>query len=246
MQDHRTILSVIYPTFQEERVLARTLEQFTPELKQQFGIEVIVSDGGSTDATLTIARQYAEKVVEADVTIPQTIALGRNDGAKVAQGDILIYFDADVLIEDLTLFFRTISNVMQNPDIVALTCNVRVYDSEERFSDLIFHQFYNYYFYFLNVIGIGMGRGECQVIRKTMFEEIGGYSEYMAAGEDFDIFTRLKKRGRIWFAHSLTVRESPRRFRKYGYLYLSSLWFMNALSVWLFHKPVVRQWKAVR
>ncbi len=246
MSDNQPIISVIVPTFQEERVLRCTLAQFTPERKATHGIEVIVSDGGSTDGTLKIARELADTVVEADPVIHQNIAVGRNAGASVARGSILVFFDADVLIDNIDDFFVTVIDLMSNSSTVAVTCNVRVYQKEELFRDWLFHQFYNYYFYLLNVVGIGMGRGECQVIRTSSFHALRGYNETMAAGEDFDLFTRLKKVGRIRFAHSLIVRESPRRFRKYGYLYLSSLWFLNALSVWVLNKPFVRQWKTVR
>lgn len=238
--------SVIIPTLQEESVLARTLCQFSQDLKERYGIEVIVSDGGSSDATLQIAKKYADSIVEAEPNVRQTIALGRNRGAAVAKGSVLMFLDADVLIDGINHFFETLGSMVSKNEIVGMTCNVRVYQTEERTFDRLFHQFYNKYFYFLNIVGIGMGRGECQVIRKEAFEASGKYNERMAAGEDFDMFTRLKKMGRVYFAHSLTVRESPRRFRKFGYIYMSGLWFINALSIWLFRKPVVNQWKVVR
>ncbi len=246
MNNNRHIFSIIIPTFQEERVLEQTLAQFTSELKQMYNMEVIVSDGGSSDATLIIAKKYADKIIEANPKVHQTIAVGRNAGAVAADSDVLIFLDADVLIDDIQSFFATLSHLIEERRIIAVTCNVRVYQSEEGTSDYLFHQFYNKYFYFLNVIGIGMGRGECQIIRSNVFRELDGYNESMPAGEDFDMFTRLKKKGRILFAHTLTVRESPRRFRKYGYLYISGMWFANAMSVWLFRKSVVREWKPVR
>ena len=238
--------SVIIPTLQEERVLPRTLAQFTPALKQRYSLEIIVSDGGSKDETLSMAHIGTYIVIEAVEGVRQTIAMGRNAGAAASHGSILVFIDADVLIDDIEQFFETLHSIISDPKTVGITCNVQVYQAEERFSDKFFHQFYNRYFYFLNMIGIGMGRGECQVIRKSTFIEAGGFNEAMAAGEDFEMFTRLKKLGHVIFAHALTVRESPRRFRKFGYLYMSGLWFMNALSVWLFHKPVVSQWKVVR
>ncbi len=246
MSQNRHTFSIIIPTFQEEKILERTLAQFSPELKKEYGMEVIVSDGGSTDTTLSIAQKYADKIIEADPAVHQTIAVGRNVGALAADAEILVFIDADVMIDKINSFFAILRQTMQTVNIVAVTCNVRVYQAEEGMSDLLFHQFYNKYFYFLNVIGIGMGRGECQVIRRSVFQDLNGYKESMAAGEDFDMFSRLKKRGKICFAHTLTVRESPRRFRKYGYLYISGMWFLNAMSVWLFRKSAVKEWKPVR
>ncbi|MBI5215948.1 MAG: glycosyltransferase [Ignavibacteriae bacterium] len=239
-------ISIIIPTLSEERVLEKTLSQFTPQLRERFQLEIIVSDGGSTDRTLEIAHQNADKVIDSNEVTPQTIAMGRNLGATISEGDILMFIDADVMIENIEHFFQTLHQTLEKRNAIAVTCNVRVYHQEETLVDKVFHQFYNKYFYLLNIIGIGMGRGECQIIKKIYFERVGGFNEQMVAGEDFDIFTRLKKFGNVIFEHALTVRESPRRYRKFGYLYISGLWFLNAMSVMIFRKSAVTQWKVVR
>ena len=46
-------VSVVIPTLNEEKLLPRMLGQFTPELAARYGIEIVVSDGGSIDRTLT-------------------------------------------------------------------------------------------------------------------------------------------------------------------------------------------------
>ena len=238
--------SIIIPTLQEETVLRRTLEQFTDDLRRRFNFEIIISDGGSTDGTLAIARTYGDIVVEYDPACKQNISSGRNRGAAVARGDIFFFLNADVLIEDTDRFFSLMLETIRRPEISAATCNVNIYPEEANIPDWIFHNCFNGYFWFLNLVGMGMGRGECHVIRKTVFESVGGYNEAMAAGEDYDLFLRIEKIGRIKFVRSLTVFESPRRFRKYGYVWISFLWFVNALSVFLFRKSLVDEWKPIR
>jgi len=239
-------ISIIIPTLQEGTVLRRTLEQFTDELRRRFNFEIIISDGGSTDGTLAIARTYGDIVLEHDPTARQNISSGRNRGAAVARGDILFFLNADVVIEDTKRFFPLMVETVRQSEISAATCNVNIYPEESNFRDWIFHNCFNGYFWFLNLVGMGMGRGECHVIRKNVFETVGGYNESMAAGEDYDLFLRIEKIGKIKFVRSLTVFESPRRFRKYGYCWISFLWFVNALSVFLFRKSVVDEWKPVR
>ena len=56
-----------------------------------------------------------------------------------------------------------------------------------------------------------MGRGECHILSKKMFEELGGDNEEFAAGEDFDLFARLRKKGKIRFLKSSLIYESARR-----------------------------------
>ena len=70
-------VSVIVPALNEEKLLPAMLAQFTDDLLRRHRIELIVSDGGSTDATLAIARSRAHIVVENTARTKQTIAMGR-------------------------------------------------------------------------------------------------------------------------------------------------------------------------
>ncbi len=240
------MISVIIPTLNEEKLLGRILEQFNPALMQKYNIEIVVSDGGSTDATLEIARKCAHTVVENAEGIKQTISLGRNLGAKSACGDILIFFNADTLIGDPERFFKRMMEELSTGKYVALTCGVEVYPEERRLSDKLYHGFYNWLFALMNVIGMGMGRGECHVMRREMFEKVGGYATGIAAGEDYDLFRRLESHGRIMFLKDVVVYESPRRYRKYGYLYVTASWFMNFLAVFFLRRSILSEWKPVR
>jgi glycosyltransferase involved in cell wall biosynthesis len=172
--------------------------------------------------------------------------MGRNIGANHAKGGIFVFLNADTVIENPPLFFATICKVMNNPGIIASTCRVNIYAEEERFSDKLFHNFFNYYFWLLNIIGIGMGRGECQIVRRDEFFEVKGYNETLAAGEDFNLFVKLRKRGKIAFIGSLVARESPRRFRKYGYRRVVVQWFLNSISVLFRGKSISDHWEPVR
>jgi rSAM/selenodomain-associated transferase 2 len=82
-------LSIVLPALNEARVLGRTLASLSP-LRAR-GHEVIVADGGSTDATREIAAPLADRVLVA--------ARGRasqmNAGAAAATGDVLLFLHAD-------------------------------------------------------------------------------------------------------------------------------------------------------
>ena len=72
-------ISVIIPTLQEEKLIVETLTQFTPALRLEHHLEIIVSDGGSSDRTIELARGLADRVVLHQEPFPQTIAMGRNE-----------------------------------------------------------------------------------------------------------------------------------------------------------------------
>jgi glycosyltransferase involved in cell wall biosynthesis len=185
-------------------------------------------------------------IVENGDDTKQTISLGRNLGAKNAHGDIFVFLNADTLINEPEQFLKRIAEEINADGVVAVTCSVQVYPEEQRGVDRIYHGFYNWLFSAMNRIGMGMGRGECHIMKRGTFERIGGYDAAIAAGEDYDLFRRLEKLGRIKFLKDLIVYESPRRYRKYGYAYVTAAWFLNFLSVFLLRRSVLSEWKPVR
>jgi len=241
-------LSLIIPTFQEEKLIEEQLKRFSPEIRKKYNFELIVSDGGSTDRTVEIARKYADKIVLHDSGKRQTIAAGRNNGTSVACGDVLVFLNADSYPADLDKFFSEIlawSNDFSD-NFGAIACYVSGFPSEIRFKDKVFYFLHNQYVAFLNFIGLGMGRGECQIVRRNIFEQVGGYNSEIVAGEDFDLYRRINKIAKVKFCRNIVVLESTRRFRKYGYLKTLLYWGLNAVTVMLFNKSITKEWEAVR
>lgn len=240
-------LSIIIPALNEEKLLPVLLEQLTePSLRKKYNYEIIVSDGGSTDKTVSIAKQFTDMVVSAPVGGKQNIAQGRNTGAGIAGGEILVFLNCDTMIENPFEFFDLIVNKFYPGKYLAMTCAVKVFPVDSKFSDLVFLTFYNYYFWLLNILGLGMGRGECHVIRKEIFEDLKGYNEKLIAGEDFELFKRIRRKGKILFANNITVFESPRRYRKYGHFKILLTWLSNAISVIFTKKSLSKNWEQVR
>jgi glycosyltransferase involved in cell wall biosynthesis len=239
--------SIIIPTLNEDKLLPGILAQLNNKLlREKYSYEIIISDGGSTDKTLEIAGRLADRIICADKKDVQTIAFGRNNGAYNSNGDVLIFLNGDVLIQDPFMFFEYIENKFLNSNYLAMTCKVNIAPVEETLVDKLFHGFYNSYFSMLNSVGMGMGRGECQVIRKDIFNKVGGNRENLTAGEDFDLFKRIRRHGKILFAKELCIYESPRRYRKIGYWNVTALWFKNSVSVVLKKKSLSREWEQVR
>ena len=98
----------------------------------------------------------------------------------------------------------------------------------------------------LNIIGVGMGRGECQIIRSEVFRKLNGYNEKFAAGEDFDLFRRIRRLGKIYFSRKNIVFESPRRYREIGHFGTMLRWLVNSVSTVILKKSISKEWKQVR
>lgn len=86
-------VSVIIPALNEARTIASTLATLT-SLRSRGG-EVIVVDGGSTDATVERARPLADRVVSG----PRGRARQMNAGAAVARGRLLWFLHADTRVD---------------------------------------------------------------------------------------------------------------------------------------------------
>ncbi len=239
--------SIIIPTLNEEILLPRLLNQINDkEIRDLYNFEIIISDGGSKDSTIEIAERNADKLIIHDGDNYQNIAQGRNKGAEAAEGSILIFLNGDILLEDPKDFFSFIKNKFEPGKFLAMTCTVIVNPSETKFIDRVFQTFYNNYFHMLNLINVGMGRGECQVIRKEIFDNLNGYNIKLVAGEDFEFYTRVRKIGKILFARSIKVYESPRRYRKYGHFYIFFSWLLNSIFVLFKKRSLSKKWDEIR
>ena len=86
------MLSVIIPTFNEEKYLPKLLESIKKQTYKDY--EIIVADATSKDRTRQMAKKYNCRVIKGGMP-----AIGRNNGAKIAKGDILLFLDADSIIE---------------------------------------------------------------------------------------------------------------------------------------------------
>ena len=88
------MISVIIPTYNEERILQETLRHL---LRQPGDYEAIVVDGGSDDGTCEIVR--AEPRVRL-LTAPKGRASQMNAGAKEARGEWLLFLHADTCLPE--------------------------------------------------------------------------------------------------------------------------------------------------
>ncbi len=86
----RVKISVVIPTYNEASSIVDTLMPLQ-RFRQNGDIEVILSDGNSTDAT----RQMATGLVDRCINESKGRALQMNSGAKFANGQLLLFLHAD-------------------------------------------------------------------------------------------------------------------------------------------------------
>lgn len=240
------MISIIIPTLNEEKILEKTLKQF----RDHFSLphEIIISDGKSTDRTIKIAGQYTDKIFVYDGTARQTIGQGRNAGAALAQGDFLVFLDADCSINQPDQFFkRALAQFENNPHLVGLTARLVVLPEQETFLDkVIFYIAALNFFILNNIFRRGAASGEFQMMRADAFSRVHGYREHLVVSEDIDMFSRLSKIGRTKIDLGLIVYHTGRRAHKLGWHRLLFFWITNMIWMWFTDSSIVSEWMEVR
>jgi len=235
MREKATTVSVIVPTLQEEDYIATTLSSLK---KLKTAIEIIVVDGGSRDKTVEIAKRFTDKVHQIK---ERGISRAKNFGAHSANGQFLVFLDADVTFH--SDFVKKVLETFEDPSVVGATCNVM--PSESSIAETAFFHFYNLLIRTASKLK-PLSRGEFFAIRKSAFMRVKGFDENIPCVEDHELANRLSRLGKFVFISDLTVYESLRRFHKLGLLRVVGTWLMDYLSFVFRGKPQSKVWQPVR
>jgi glycosyltransferase involved in cell wall biosynthesis len=220
-------LSIIIPTLNEEKYLPILLSQIK---KQNFkDYEIIVADAGSSDRTVEIAKSFGCKVVKGGLP-----AKGRNEGVKFAKGEIFLFMDADNIYLPDGFLEKVISEFKSRNLGVA---SFPIYP-KGNFIDKICYFFYNKFVdIFQNWTAFATN---CVLIKREVFEKVGGFDEEIFIGEDHDLAKRAAKISKFGFIKTEPVLTSPRRFEIDGRIKTYGKYLLAGLYM-LFFGPVKKK-----
>jgi len=199
------ILSIIIPTYNEEEYLPVLLES----IKQQdfSDYEIIVADADSKDNTVKIAEEYGCIVVEGGMP-----AVGRNNGAKVAKGDYLLFLDSDLkLTEDYLA--KVIYEFKMERLGIAIT---QMKPLSKKTEDKLLHDLAN--LFMISVEKIKPHGAGCYgiIAKRELHERCGGFNEELTFGEDTEYIERLAKKERFKVLRNAKIGVSTRRLEEEG------------------------------
>jgi glycosyltransferase involved in cell wall biosynthesis len=199
-------LSIVIPAFNEQRSLPVLLGGLAHQTFQDF--EVIVADAGSTDATATVASERGAGVVAGG-----SPAVGRNAGARVARGEMLLFLDADVTVG--STFLANALDEMRARNLHFATC--RAVPISQLLLDRVIQATGNLYIR-LQQYANGCAPGYCMFVTSALFHTVGGFNESLTLGEDHEFGSRVYKLAPLRVLLSEQVGLSVRRYRKEGRL----------------------------
>lgn len=239
------MISIVIPAFNEEKDIEETVRQFAA---LHLPHEVIVADTLSTDRTVAIAKRCADAVTMMDEGGRRGVSHGRNDGAKVAKGEFIVFLDVGTLIPDPDRFFKeALARFGKDPKLVALSTRIEIERRVRTWSDWAVYGIMNVWFLLLNnIFQFGIAAGKFQMIRMATFRKTEGFNERLPAGEDADFFRHLSTLGRTRIVWGLVAYHTGRRFHQLGAWKTLYRWIRNALSVWFYKKAADKGWEAIR
>lgn len=230
------MISVIIVAYNEEKLIFSIISELQ---KQVFSgdYEIILADGGSSDRTITLAKQEGVIIVNCR----KGRACQLNDASKIAKGDILFFVHAD-----MKLTTNTFSAIQEKIDLgyegggfanifdqhnekiknIGTWMNFRFLNKKEQSDKGIFY-------------------GDNGIfVKKSAFETLQGFKE-IPIMEDYDFSYKLKQNYKIIKIKEPSITISARRHVKSGFLKTRFQWItIRKLYKWGISPKLLAKWYA--
>jgi len=206
---HAATVSVVIPAHNEEAYLKSTLMALR---RQKYPCETIVVANGCDDRTAEVARDHCDRLV---VLSQKSLGVARNLGAKMARGELLIFLDADTLLERNAL--RVIVNHFKRSDAAA---TVKGQPDTARFAYRLIYFLKN----FMHRNVLRNGSAGVIICWREHFIGLGGFNENLEVRENSELMKRLKRFGRYRYIGKTVATTSMRRYERRGVWRIIWLW----------------------
>ncbi len=186
-----TLVTVVTPVLNGACFIRRTIESVLAQ-KGDFTLEYIICDGGSTDATINIVKEYGERchLVQRSDSGP---ADAINYAMGQARGVIGCWLGADDLLSPGALP-RVVSAFAQSPEKEWLYGRCRIIDEQEQeirrgitlYKNLLGYRFYRHLLWTENFIS-----QPATFWRMALWKRCGGLDTCYQAAFDYDLWLRF-------------------------------------------------------
>jgi len=198
------MISFIVPAYNEAQCLSATLDalhQAGFALGESY--EIVVADYGSTDQTAAIAAGMGAIVVSAAL---RQIAATRNAGALVARGDMLIFVDADTLV-NVSVVSAAVQAMCQGA--VGGGAGMVFDNPSPLYARLMLRIIVHVFRWF------GVATGCYLFCTRPAFVAVGGFDEKYFGAEEIVMSRALKRQGQFVILKQ-AVTTSARKLRTYS------------------------------
>lgn len=221
----RPAISIIIPTLNEEGFIDQLLEDI---VQQDEAYEVIVADSGSFDQTEEIVRNFAKrhptKTIRFLKARKKGVSIARNTGAAHANGEYILFLDADTRIPPG--FLKNTINEMKERNLDAAGCYL-LPNSERVLDKTIFYLHQHLILKPLQYTKRPGAAGAGIVVKKSVHNQIFGFDEKFKYNEDLEYVKKISEIRQFRMLKSAQIIYSMRRFDEEG---RPRVWFKYAVS----------------
>jgi rSAM/selenodomain-associated transferase 2 len=203
-------LSLIIPTLNEAAHLPALLDDLAQQ--KDISCEILVGDGGSTDATRTIVESFGARFIPAR----RGRGVQMNTAARQASGAYLLFLHADTRIDDPCLFNKALQFLQEATDSGALQAaghfRLRFIRSNRKNALA-----YRYMEEKTGLNRVNTTNGDQGLLlTQEFFQQLGGFDESLPFLEDQQIAEKIRAVGH-WVTLPGSLRTSARRFEAEGF-----------------------------
>ena len=181
-------ISVIIVNYNGKKLLENCLESLFKTDYNNF--EVILVDNNSTDGSMEFVTKNYPKIIVIKLDSNKGFAEPNNIGAKIAKGEYLLFLNNDTVTT--TNFISEMVKVLEKDEKIAICQSLLLkpdgnIDSSGDFIDKM-GIVYNSKTKIDEIKEISSARGACMLIRKKIFDKLGGFDEkFFFSFEDVDL-----------------------------------------------------------
>ncbi len=208
--------AIVIPTLNEQYFIGRLLDSLAHQTVQPK--EIIVVDAYSKDKTIAEVKKRKKELPQLTYyQIPRsTISRQRNFGVSKSRQLYLLFLDADMSLGSPNILKDYYQEVLETKPDVAAAFNL---PQSDYWKDKLFFHLMNLFFLLSRPVRPMAGYGLNLYVKRSIFNEAGGFDEQILIGEDQELVQRIVKRGgKFIFLEKVRLYTSVRRFEKEGRL----------------------------
>lgn len=215
------MISIVIPTLNEEKYLPRLLNSIKQQSYSDY--EIIVSDGGSSDKTKAIALESGVNFVESKkIKHP---SYQRNEGAKIAKGELILFLDADSLLSSEFLG----KAVKEFKDRGLSIASFYFTFNPNRWHYNIYAGISNFVCFLKQFNKHPAAIGAALMVDRSYHLKVNGFDLRVLLAEDYDYCARISQIGKFRMIRKVKFLYSSRRIEKEGFFQIGFKWLKMGL-----------------